>query len=331
MRRLPSPLDVHTLLPLPASSDAFLKETQITLKEILNKSSQKKIFIVGPCSIHNLKKDFAYALKLKKIAEAMAPIGIVIMRVHVEKPRTKEKWKGFLYDPYLDNSNQLIDGILQTRRFLLELAKIGVPATMEILDPFAYKYYEDLLSYATIGARTSLSQIHRQIASDLSIPVGIKNPIDGNIEAAIQGIHFAKLPHTYLSFDKEGCPIAHTSQGNPLCHLILRGAYDHTNFTKPYLEKAKALLAHYHVETPLVIDCSHGNKIEGSQWGAFQATLENMISPSLGICGLMLESYLDKEKSLTDQCIGMEETKRYFSSAKTLLSLQRSTIGLNHI
>jgi len=323
MTHLPTPNQIHQEIKAPMAVFDFIEKTQQAICAILKKEDNRKILIVGPCSIHNLEKDYEYATYLKKIASQIEDKALVIMRAHVEKPRTKHGWKGFLYDPYLDGSNQMLDGIKQTRAFLIELALLGLPVSMEILDPFAYKYYEDLLSYATIGARTCTSQIHRQIASDLIIPVGIKNSIDGNIEAAVHGICFAREPQTFLSFDQEASPTVHTSLGNPLTHLILRGGNKGPNFNK--VKEAQILLEKNHIASPILIDCSHGNKIGNSQKEAFECAIN---SPE--VAGLMLESYLkegvgnmsQKERSVTDYCIGIEETRDW---------LQNNLIGLNHI
>ena len=326
MIKLPKPSFVRQKLEASSSSTAFLKAVQKSLKDILTGKDSRKIFIVGPCSIHDLEKDYEYASKLKELARDLEEVALVIMRVHVEKPRSKQGWKGFLYDPHLDSSHDMLTGIEKTREFLLDLATLGMPASMEILDPFAYKYYEDLLSYATIGARTSYSQIHRQIASDLKIPVGIKNSVEGRIEAAIHGICFARQPQTYISFNLEAEPIIHTSLGNPLCHLVLRGGQNAPNFGRHFIEEAISLLS-----TPIIIDCAHGNKIENDQGPAFRAAISYMQDGGLPIAGLMLESYLkegaglpsDKERSITDYCMSFESTKDLFS--------QYSLMGLNHI
>ncbi|MDN3504508.1 MAG: 3-deoxy-7-phosphoheptulonate synthase [Rhabdochlamydiaceae bacterium] len=341
MHQLLTPNETCDILPLSPYGKSFIASTRHQLKKIITGKDHRKVFVVGPCSIHDIEKAYEYAKELKKLAEEVKGNILIVMRTHFEKPRTKFGWKGLIYDPKLDGSNDIQLGILKARRLLLELADIGLPVSSEILDPYIYSYYEDLLSYAMIGARTCTSQTHRQIASLTQLPVGIKNTIDGNIEAAIHAVAFARTSHTFISPNGDGKLMPVETKGNQNTHIILRGACTHHNFDSQSIQFASAKLNENEVPNRIMIDCSHGNKKEGGQSASFLETISMMQNPKSPIFGLMLESYLKsgkyrggdlkeapKDLSITDHCISLEETKELILAANQSLS-QSFTIGLN--
>ncbi|MCF7806873.1 MAG: 3-deoxy-7-phosphoheptulonate synthase [Simkaniaceae bacterium] len=333
MNRLPSPQDIQQLLPLSENAKTAISHHIQSIKHILDGKDKRKLFIIGPCSIHSVEKGLEYAQKLKDLADEVSDTIFIVMRAHVEKPRTQLGWKGLIYDPRLDGSNDIQLGILKTRRFFLEMAELGMPISTEILDPFLYLYYIDLISYGVIGARTSTSQVHRQIASHLSIPVGVKNSVDGNIDTAVHGISFARAGHSFVSFLPDGSPASVISNGNPYTHLILRGSHLYPNFDANSLIQSTNALKTHHIPMPIMIDCSHGNRIENQQVEAFSQGMNYMLEETFPIGGLMLESYLQEGRycgkdiqnapmdlSITDHCMNFEKTAYLIRNASESLS-----------
>ena len=325
-----TPQEIEDLLPIPIGSRQFLSGIRSQIKDILTQKDERKLFIIGPCSIHNVEQSFEYASRLKTLAESVKEKIVIVMRAHVEKPRTRLGWKGLIYDPKLDGSNDIQLGLLKARRFMLEMAQLKLPISTEILDPYIYTYYYDLLSYAVIGARTSSSQTHRQIASQLHIPVGLKNSTDGNIDTAINAILFARTPQTFIAPQLNGTLAPTETFGNPLSHLILRGAPGQPNFDTSHIKQSEEKLKKHDIVLPLIVDCSHGNRVDGSQIPAFEKTVTEMAKPNSPIAGLMLESYLKEGRyradqwapgdiSITDPCISIEQTEKLIIDAYVAL------------
>lgn len=333
---LPSPQQLKSLLPLLERQSIFIEKSRETLQNILNKKENKIAFVLGPCSIHDMGDAIEYAKKLKKLSIQIEKNSFVVMRVFVEKPRTVTGWKGLLYDPHLDNSNDLMTGIVWTRRLLLDLASLEIPAAVEFLDPLASTYFEDLVSWGFIGARTSSSQIHRQLASYLPMPIGFKNGIDGNIEQAINGMMAARAPHSFLHINQKARVEIAQSEGNFHTHLVLRGSGEGTNYDLLSIQGAQRKIKEINPSlcNSILIDCSHGNcqKEYTKQKEVFQTTLLHILKGNRNILGMMLESNLlpgDQRLSpsslkpgvsITDPCLGWEESEALLSSASETLS-----------
>ena len=298
----------------------FVAAARKTAAAILKRTDPRLACIVGPCSIHDSAAALDYAKRLKELAPLLEPSLLIIMRVFCEKPRTRCGWKGMLYDPLLDGSSDIAEGIFRTRKLLFDLSELGIPCAAEFLDPLAAPYYEDLITWGFIGARTSASQPHRQMASGLDLPIGFKNTIFGEMDPAINGILAAREPHSYLGINKEGKAAALRSQGNPLAHLVLRGSEEGPNFDEQSVKKVLARLERHSLNTGLLIDCSHGNsgKDPQRQKIALASTLQQSRQGVREIAGFMIESHLHGGRqsqnhlygvSITDACIGWEETE----------------------
>ena len=265
-----------------------------------------------------------YAQKLKALSEEVKDSFLIIMRVYLEKPRTALGWKGLVHDPYLDGSHCMDRGYELAREFLLYLSHLELPAASEFLDPPSFVYNGDLITWGCIGARTSTSQVHRQMASDLSMPVAFKNSTDGNIESAVNGCLAASYPHAFLGLNEDGVLAIHHSRGNPDAHIVLRGGEKKSNYDLESISLAQKLLQHAELPERLIVDCSHDNCLKNyaHQEIVFQTVLKYAREEHLSIRGMMLESYLKAGNqplsgslsdlhfgvSITDPCLGWEET-----------------------
>ncbi len=339
--RLLSLDEVEQQLPLPPSTTQFIHTARHTAASILRRTSPLSALILGPCSIHNTSEALDYAHRLLSLQSRLQHF-FLIMRVFIEKPRTRLGWKGLLYDPYLDGSNDLQEGILRSRKLLLELAALGVPCATEFLDPLVAPYTSDLISWGVIGARTAASQPHRQLASGLPFPIGFKNSIHGELETAVSGIVAAKMAHAHGSIDRSGHIAAVQTTGNPLAHLVLRGSDKQPNYDAASIQRALAELRRAHLEERLVVDCAHGNsgKDPVRQQTVFQDVVGQMAAGNEEICGLMLESHLVTGKqplpdepdglrygvSITDSCLGWAETEELVLAADERLCTSMSSV-----
>jgi 3-deoxy-7-phosphoheptulonate synthase len=294
MELLPSYKELKNQLPLAPKQHAFVKKSKQTISEILQGKDARLLLIVGPCSIHDPLSAKEFATYLKQLATLVAPHFFLVMRVYFEKPRTSAGWKGFLYDPLLDGSNHMRTGIEQTRQLLLELADLQVPTATEFLDPLTAFYYEDLISWGSIGARTSSSPIHRQLASGLSMPIGFKNGITGNISAAVYGVLAASYPQTYMGLSEEGQPVIIQTSGNADAHIVLRGGESRPNYDSSSIAEAVTKLTHAQLPPRLLVDCSHHNsdKKHDRQPMVFQSVLRQITEGNYAIRGIMIESHL---------------------------------------
>lgn len=294
MQLLPSYKDLKTQFASNDSQRDFIKINRQTIRNILNGIDPRFLLIVGPCSIHDVKSAKEYALRLKSLSKRVSNHFFILMRVFCEKPRTITGWKGFLYDPHLDGSNAIKSGIESTRQLLLELAELDIPAATEFLDPLTAYYYEDLISWGSIGARTSSSQPHRQLASGLDIPIGIKNGVAGNVSAAINGVTCSSYSHTYMGLNEEGQPAVIHTKGNPDAHVVLRGGESGPNYDSFSVGDALRRLQQAKLPQRLIIDCSHQNsgKRADKQPAVFQSALDQIIQGNMSLRGMMLESHL---------------------------------------
>lgn len=294
MDSLPSYKELKEQFLLLPEQQSFIQKSRQTVREILNGTDPRLLLIVGPCSIHDLDSAKEFALRLKQLAETVSSEFFLIMRIYCEKPRTSSGWKGFLYDPLLDGSHELQKGIQWTRQLLLELASIEVPTATEFLDPLTAFYFEDLITWGSIGARTASSQIHRNLASSLSMPIGFKNGIAGNISAAVNGALAASHPHTFMHICDNGKPTISRTSGNSDAHIVLRGGETGPNYDPLSVSEALTKLEQANLPPCLIIDCAHHNsgKKHDQQPIVFQSIIHQVLEGNGNIRGLMLESHL---------------------------------------
>lgn len=322
---MPLSSELKNRFPLTQSQKAFIEQSRQTIRDILNGTDSRVLLIVGPCSIHDSIAAREFAAQLKKLDTFISSQFFIVMRAYCEKPRTTSGWKGFLYDPFLDGTDDIEEGLKQTRELLLHLADMQIPTAAEFLDPLTAPYYEDLVSWGSIGARTCSSQTHRQLASGLNLPMGIKNGIAGNISSAMNGVLSASQPHTYMGLNACGQPCIVKTAGNADAHIVLRGGEEGPNYDPASVEEALQILQQVQLPLKVLIDCSHGNsnKIAEKQPIVFQSVIHQIAEGNTSIRGLLLESHLfggnqpltkhlDQLKygiSITDTCLDWNTTK----------------------
>ena len=321
---LASPRQLKDELPQVSRTARLVVDSRRTIGNILVGEDKRQIAIVGPCSLHDPDAALEYAGKLAKLQTQVTDAVVIVMRAYFEKPRTTVGWKGMIYDPHLDNSYDIEEGLRRARGLLLAIAGMGVPTATEFLDPIVPQYLADAVSWAAIGARTTESQIHRQMVSGLSMPVGFKNSTDGNLKPAVDAIKAASSAHSFLGVDRNGQVIVAETRGNKCGHLVMRGGLGQPNYGSEYVAFAKELLHKAGISTGVIIDCSHANshKDHKQQRLAFRDVADQVRQGNTLIAGIMLESFLLEGKqpfdrpenlaygvSLTDSCIGWEETE----------------------
>ena len=319
-----SPLECKKIVPFPERHKENYLSTLSSCIDLLNKKESRIALFLGPCSVHDEKEVLEYAYFLKEIQKELKEHFLILMRVFVEKSRTKDGWKGFFYDPNLDFSYEIEKGVLQTRKLFSELIQMAIPIACELLDPFVVPYYRDFISWGFIGARTSSSQPHRQMVSGLRFPVGFKNGIDGDLLQAIYGTFAAQKRQGHLSLSEEGKICKELTSGNPYTHLVLRGSTNASNYDQESIAKALSILERENLPQVLLVDCSHGNakKTASLQKEAFTSIIHQIAAGNRSIRGVMLESFfqtgsqslsvggnLRKGLSVTDPCLGWEDTK----------------------
>ena len=319
-------------LPMSAAASDNVVRARATISDILARRDPRLLVIVGPCSIHDERAALEYAQRLAELSEAVRDEFYVVMRVYFEKPRTTIGWRGMIIDPRLDYSSRIPEGLQVARRILLSINEYGVPTATEMLDPIVPQYIADLVSWAAIGARTTESQTHREMASGLSMPVGYKNSTDGNLQIAIDAITSARSPHRFLGVDQDGRIGVVSTQGNPAGHVILRGGRSGTNYGSDSVTNAARLLQQAGLEPVLMVDCSHDNsgKKHENQETAWNSVIRQRTGREHSpIVGVMLESNLFEGRqdmlgdphelrygvSITDECISWETTERMLTGA----------------
>ena len=310
-------------LPLSAAASKNILQARAAATHIIQGKEDRLLVVVGPCSIHDPKAAREYAAHIRKLSAELSQELLILMRVYFEKPRTTLGWKGLIHDPALDNSFQINQGLRIARKLLVDLAETGVPTATEFLDTITPQFISDAISWAAIGARTTESQIHRELASGLSVPVGFKNGTDGNIQIALDAIFSAQHPHHFLSVTKQGIPAIVNTMGNDACHLVLRGGRE-PNYFAAHIHEVSAKLKEKNLNPGVMIDCSHGNSQKNyTQQSKVLNDIATQISAGeKAIAGVMLESHLvegrqalksasDLEygKSITDACMGWNETE----------------------
>lgn len=321
---LPTPLELQQELPISESQESFIAKSRETIKQILNGEDPRLLLIVGPCSIHDPQSAIEYAQRLKNLAEEVSDSFFLIMRFYTEKSRTSLGWKGLLYDPDLDGTQKIVRGLTLTRKLLLALAELQIPAAAELLDPSCSLYYCQLLSWGCIGARTAESQPHRIMASGLSIPIGFKNGTSGKVDVAINGVLVASQPHKYIGLDEDGRLKVIQTKGNPDAHVVLRGSDAAPNYEAPSIEFTLESLKRANLPQKLIIDCSHGNSRRSHmhQIDVFQSIINQSLDGAAAIRGLIIESHLHSGNqsllsknlkyavSVTDPCLDWPETEK---------------------
>lgn len=317
------PALVHEEYPLTDRAATTVVDARRTTQAILAGTDPRLMLVVGPCSIHDPAAALDYARRLQPLRDELAEDLFIVMRVYFEKPRTTVGWKGLINDPGLNESFEINHGLRVARKLLLDLAELNMPAGTEHLDVISPQYYSDLISWAAIGARTTESQVHRELASGLSCPVGFKNGTDGNIKIAIDAVRSASQPHHFLALTKEGHSAIFRTAGNPDCHIILRGGKE-PNYDADAVASTIARLTKARLRPAVMIDCSHANSNKDTQRQLRVARDlgERIAGGDSHIFGLMLESHLVEGRqevvegsplvygqSITDACLGWEDTE----------------------
>lgn len=331
-----TPQELKTKLPLTEIAEKTVWNSRKEIENILDCVDYRKFIVVGPCSIHNVEAAEEYAARLKPLAEKVKDQLLLIMRVYFEKPRTTVGWKGLINDPDMDDSFQINKGLEIARSLLIKLAEMELPAATEALDPIIPQYISELISWSAIGARTTESQTHREMASGLSMPVGFKNGTDGGIEVALNALHSASTPHHFLGIDQTGRVSIFKTKGNAYGHTILRGGGGKPNFDATNVKKVEEKLKQANLPPRIVIDCSHGNsnKDYKLQAVALESAIQQIVDGNTSIVGMMLESHLHEGNqpipsdlkelkhgvSITDKCISWEETEKLILVAHEKLS-----------
>lgn len=332
---LPSPVALCEEIRKTEATDKFVAESREAIHKIIFGNDRRLLVVVGPCSIHDLKAGREYARRLGTLAKEVKDRMLLVMRVYFEKPRTTVGWKGLIMDPNLDGTSDIPKGLRIARQFLSEVIELGIPTATELLDPITPQYIADLICWSAIGARTTESQTHRQMASGLSMPLGFKNATDGNIDVAIHAIQAARQSQTFLGIDNLGQANALTTNGNPNCHIVLRGGSNGPNYSLTHVEAVSKKLVQSKLTPAIMIDCSHANsyKDPAQQPAVFVELVEQSLT-NPNIIGAMLESNLNHGNqafpqaveslkygvSITDGCIDWETTEKTIREAYTKLA-----------
>jgi 3-deoxy-7-phosphoheptulonate synthase len=311
-------------LPITEPVSTLVARTRQAIADVLHGRSDRILVVVGPCSIHDPEAGLEYARRLSAVARELSDDLLVVMRVYFEKPRTTVGWKGLINDPHLDGSFAINEGLRLARNLLLRVNGLGLPAGTEFLDPITPQFLADLVSWGAIGARTSESQVHRELASGLSMPVGFKNGTDGSVQVAIDAVCSAAHPHQFLSVTKQGVAAIVATNGNPDCHVILRGGKSGPNFAAREVHHAAGELAGAGLDGRLMVDCSHANcgKDSSRQPAVLRDVAQQIAGGSAEIFGVMFESFLVGGRqnagtnvplvygqSITDPCLDWESTE----------------------
>jgi 3-deoxy-7-phosphoheptulonate synthase len=334
-KRLQPPRAIKEQLPMTESANRTVVDGRSAVQQILAQRDSRLLVVVGPCSIHDPKGAMEYAHKLAALNREVNDQLFIVMRVYFEKPRTTIGWKGLVNDPRMDGSCDIEEGLRIGRKLLLEINELGLPAATEFLDPIVPQYIDDLITWAAIGARTTESQTHREMASGLSMPVGFKNGTDGSLQIAIDAMSSARTPHSFLGIDQDGFTSLVRTRGNGDGHVVLRGGRTRTNYDPQSIADAAAQLTKSNLPPVLMVDCSHANSLKqhGKQEDVWRSLIEQRAAGTRAIIGAMLESYLKEGQqavptnpaemiygvSVTDACLSWETTERMLRSGHTVL------------
>jgi len=324
--RLLTPRALKEALPVSEAANATVVSGRQTIRNILDQKDPRLLVVVGPCSIHDVKGALDYAGRLSALRRELGDRMEIVMRVYFEKPRTILGWKGLVNDPRLDNSHDIETVLKIARRLLLDITGMGLPAATEFLDQIIPQYISELVSWAAIGARTTESQTHREMASGLSMPVGFKNGTDGSLQIAIDAMGAARHPHSFLGIDQEGVTSIIRTAGNAAGHVVLRGGRLRTNYDAASIREAEEQLAEQGLPRVMMVDCSHANsgKQPARQEDVWRSVIQQRAQGTRSLIGIMVESYLEDGAqpfprnpaelryglSITDGCVGWETTER---------------------
>lgn len=338
-RPLIPPQQLLEELPAGPEHARTVIEGRKTVENILCGRDRRMLIIVGPCSIHDAQSALDYARKLKSLAEEVSGNIYVVMRVYFEKPRTRLGWRGLILDPHINGSYDIQNGLRIARKLLLDIATLGLPAGSEILDPVVPQYIDDLLSWGAIGARTTESQIHREMASGLSMPIGFKNGTDGSVNSAIDAMASSQHSHSFIGIDSGGQSAVLRTRGNDMSHLILRGGKSGPNYYRDRVEYAGRILEDGGLCNQIMVDCSHANsgKDHTCQHIVFEDVIRQRLNGVKEVMGCMLESnhlpgnqsipediaLLRYGVSITDACIGWDETVSLLRHCSECLSAEK--------
>lgn len=332
---LPTPDEIKRKLPLTDHAERVILQGRATVERILDRKDHRLMVVVGPCSIHDPVAAMEYARKLKTVADEVADTLFIVMRVYFEKPRTTVGWKGLINDPHMNDSFDIAEGLQRARKLLLDIAELGLPTGTEALDPISPQYLGDLISWSAIGARTTESQTHREMASGLSTPVGFKNGTDGGLQVAINALLSVSSPHSFLGINKGGQVAVIRTTGNGYGHIVLRGGSKGPNYDSVTISLVERDLAKNKLAPNIVVDCSHANsnKDAALQPLVMHDVAHQVIDGNQSIVGVMLESNLNFGNqsipadlaqlkygvSVTDACIDWPTTEKLLRDSRAKL------------
>jgi len=330
-----TPAELKKALPMTDKAQQVVEQGRKTVRDILDRKDPRLIVVIGPCSIHDTKAAMEYAHKLKDLAEKVKDTLYIVMRVYFEKPRTTVGWKGLINDPYMNDSFKIQDGLHVGRNLLLDIAELGLPAATEALDPISPQYLQDLISWSAIGARTTESQTHREMASGLSCAVGFKNGTDGGLTVAINALQSVSNSHRFLGINKDGGVAVTHTRGNEYGHVVLRGGNGKPNYDSVSVALCEKTLTEAGVSTNIMIDCSHANsnKDHNLQTLVLENVCNQIVEGNTSIIGVMIESHLSAGNqkipknlsqleygvSVTDACIDWAATEKSLLEIDTKL------------
>ena len=330
---LPTPAELRRQIPLDHELRQALTEQRQAIRAILDGNDDRLLVVVGPCSVHDPCATLEYAERLAALSRRVEDRLLLVMRVYIEKPRTTVGWKGLAYDPHLDGSDDMAHGLALSRQLMRDVARLGLPVATELLQPMAAAYFDDLLAWAAIGARTTESQIHREMASGLEAIVGFKNATHGGVGVSIDAMRAAAQGHRHFGMDLHGRPVMHETQGNAHTHLVLRGGHGGPNYDAESVADSRRQLEEAGLRPNLMVDCSHANsrKDHRRQSEVLLDVLAQRLAGESALIGVMLESHLNEDKqaldkaslrygvSVTDACLGWETTEHLLDLAAARL------------
>lgn len=340
-KSLIAPAVLEAELPLDDRGAELVADARRQVSAIVLGKDDRLLVVVGPCSIHDPAAAREYADRLASVVERYRAELLIVMRVYFEKPRTVVGWKGLINDPFRNGSFEINTGLRLARQLLLDVTALGLPVANEFLDTTLGQYYADVVSWGAIGARTVESQVHRELASGLSMPVGFKNRTDGNIEVAVDAIRSARHPHWFPTLTREGAPAVLGTSGNDHCHLVLRGGTAGPNFSTEHVRRAVSLLEKHALPLRIMVDCSHANSGKDAERQPIVAEdiARQMSAGEAALCGVMIESNLlggnqDYQaeplvygRSITDACLSWEKTLPVLSSLAEAVRARRRVLG----
>ncbi len=344
--RLSTPRELKAQTPTTDAANATVGRSRERVIRILRQEDPRLLVVVGPCSIHDEKGALDYANRLNALRKEFADRMEIVMRVYFEKPRTTIGWKGLINDPHLDGSQDIETGLKIARKLLLEITGMGLPAATEFLDPIVPQYIADLITWAAIGARTTESQTHREMASGLSMPVGLKNSTDGSLQIAIDAMGATRHSHSFLGINEDGVTSIVRTSGNPHAHVVLRGGRAKTNYDAASIREAEEKLTAEKLPPVLMVDCSHANseKKFAKQEDVWRSVIQQRAEGTRSLIGLMVESNISEGSqpipknlkdlrygvSITDSCVGWETTERMLRwGYETLSKKMTATVSVD--